>query len=244
MGPLADDMGGFMPRKPLEGTTPSERSSHDHWVGVPVFARHLQQSPTKRRTQQKRRKQAAKATGSAQRRAASASSSVAALASGIGKQSAQASGIVTRMGGDAPSGSGRKPRARPQRGDAQKQHSGIRDKTLPLALTQRIVIHSAKGTINIMNNDFFSRRKNHSLVKEQVAHMLTVTMLFTVLGGIAVLLDLASMQIRQMGVTDFTSKAIELTSHAMLLIDLTLFGLYILKTSFALVIDIFERRPH
>ncbi len=101
MGPLADDMGGFMPRKPLEGTTPSERSSHDHWVGVPVFARHLQQSPTKRRTQQKRRKQAAKATGSAQRRAASASSSVAALASGIGKQSAQASGIVTRMGGDA-----------------------------------------------------------------------------------------------------------------------------------------------
>ena len=95
-----------------------------------------------------------------------------------------------------------------------------------------------------MNNDFFSRRKNHSLVKEQVAHMLTVTMLFTVLGGIAVLLDLASIQIRQMGVTDFTSKAIELTSHAMLLIDLTLFGLYILKTSFALVIDIFERRPH
>ena len=85
MGPLADDMGGFMPRKPLEGTTPSERSSHDHWVGVPVFVRHLQQSPTKRRTQQKRRKQAAKATGSAQRRAASASSSVAALASGIGQ---------------------------------------------------------------------------------------------------------------------------------------------------------------
>ena len=90
-----------------------------------------------------------------------------------------------------------------------------------------------------MNNDFIRRRKNHSLVKEQVTHMLTVTMLLTVLG--AVLLDLASIQIRQMGVTDFNSKAIELTSHAMLLIDLTLFGLYILKTSSVLVIDIFKR---
>jgi len=93
-----------------------------------------------------------------------------------------------------------------------------------------------------MNNDFFNRRANHSLVKEQLTHMLTMTMLFMVLGGIAVSLDLAVVQIQLIGVTDFTSKAIELTSHAMLLIDLTLFGLYTLKTSFVLVTDIFKRR--
>ena len=107
---------------------------------------------------------------------------------------------------------------------------------------QGIVIHSTKGTINIMSNDFFNHGENHSLVKEQVTHMLTVTMLFTLLVGIAVLLDLAAIQIRQLGVTDFTSKAIELTSHAMLIIDLILFGLYSLKTSVVLVNDIFEKR--
>jgi hypothetical protein len=93
-----------------------------------------------------------------------------------------------------------------------------------------------------MNNDFFNRRANHSLVKEQLTHMLTMTMLFMILGGIAVSLDLAVVQIQRIGVTDFTSKAIELTSHAMLLIDLTLFGLYTLKTSFVLVTDIFKSR--
>ena len=93
-----------------------------------------------------------------------------------------------------------------------------------------------------MRNDFFNRRESHSLVKAQVAHMLTVTMLFTLLAGIAVFLDLAAIQIRQLSATDFTSRAIELTSHAMLLIDITLFGLYSLKTSVVLVMDIFERR--
>lgn len=93
-----------------------------------------------------------------------------------------------------------------------------------------------------MSNDFFNHGENHPLVKEQVTHMLTVTMLFTLLVGIAVLLDLAAIQIRQLGVTDFTSKAIELTSHAMLIIDLILFGLYSLKTSVVLVNDIFEKR--
>lgn len=62
---------------------------------------------------------------------------------------------------------------------------------------------------------------NHnSMVKDQLIHMLLGTLIFVVLGAIAVGLDLAAAKVKELGVSPFTSSAIEHTAHGMLILDL------------------------
>lgn len=75
---------------------------------------------------------------------------------------------------------------------------------------------------------------HNGLVKEQLLHLLFGTIIFVVLGGVAVALDLAAGAIKQLGVSAFTHQAIELTAHAMLLLDLVLFVVYLASSSWAL----------
>lgn len=82
---------------------------------------------------------------------------------------------------------------------------------------------------------------NHNgLVKEQLLHMLFGTTIFVVLGGLAVSLDLAAAWVAALHVSEFTHKAIELTAHAMLLLDVALFALYLGRTSVGLVREMFK----
>ena len=82
---------------------------------------------------------------------------------------------------------------------------------------------------------------NHNdMVKEQLLHLLFGTIIFVVLGGIAIALDLAATGVLMLGVSDFTHKAIELAAHGMLVLDLVLFGLYLARTSFVLAKEIFK----
>lgn len=75
----------------------------------------------------------------------------------------------------------------------------------------------------------------HSMVKEQLLHMVFGTITFVVLGAIAVGLDLAAAWIARLGVSSFTHTAIEIAAHSLLAIDLLLFALYTAKSSFELV---------
>lgn len=80
----------------------------------------------------------------------------------------------------------------------------------------------------------------NALFKEQLLHMLFGTLIFVVLGSIAVALDLASSAVEHLGVTAFTHHAVELTAHAMLALDLVLFVLYLAKSSWLLVKETFQ----
>ncbi len=75
----------------------------------------------------------------------------------------------------------------------------------------------------------------NALFKEQLLHMLFGTLIFVVLGGIAVALDLAASAVERLGVSPFTHAAVELTAHTMLTLDLVLFGLYLAKSSWLVV---------
>lgn len=70
--------------------------------------------------------------------------------------------------------------------------------------------------------------------------MLFGTIIFTVLGGIAVSLDLAAAAVKLLGVSNFTSSAIEFTAHGMLVLDLLLFVLYLARTSWTLCKEMFK----
>lgn len=75
----------------------------------------------------------------------------------------------------------------------------------------------------------------NALFKEQLLHMLFGTLIFVVLGGIAVALDLTAYAVERLGVSPFTHAAVELTAHAMLALDLILFALYLAKSSWLVV---------
>lgn len=81
---------------------------------------------------------------------------------------------------------------------------------------------------------------HHKLLKEQLLHMLFGTLIFIVLGAIAVALDLAARGIVSLGVSSFTHHAIEYTAHALLVVDLVLFLVYILKSSVDLVKEMLQ----
>jgi hypothetical protein len=81
---------------------------------------------------------------------------------------------------------------------------------------------------------------HNQMVKEQLLHMLFGTLIFVVLGAIAVGLDLASAGVATLGVSEFTSQAIEKAAHGMLLLDLVLFGLYLVRSSIILVKEMFK----
>lgn len=81
---------------------------------------------------------------------------------------------------------------------------------------------------------------HHGMVKEQLLHMLFGTVIFVVIGAIAVGLDLAASAIKSLGVSAFTSTAIEFTAHGMLIVDLVLFVLYLARSSWALCKEMFK----
>jgi hypothetical protein len=75
----------------------------------------------------------------------------------------------------------------------------------------------------------------NEIVKEQLIHILVGTLLFLALAAIAVLLDLASILVASLGVSEFTQKALEYTAHGMLAVDLALFLVYLGASSWQLV---------
>ena len=80
---------------------------------------------------------------------------------------------------------------------------------------------------------------HNQIVKEQLLHMLSGTVIFVILGSIAVVLDIAGdMLVSVPGVSSFTHHAIETTAHVMLVLDLALFVSYLYKTSIALLKEI------
>lgn len=81
---------------------------------------------------------------------------------------------------------------------------------------------------------------HNGMLKEQLLHILFGTIIFIVLGGIAVALDLAAAGVAQLGVSDFTHKAIAITAHGMLVLDLVLFALYLGRSSYILVWEMFK----
>lgn len=70
--------------------------------------------------------------------------------------------------------------------------------------------------------------------------MLFGTMIFIVLGAIAVGLDLAAAGVLKLGVSAFTHRAIEIAAHSMMVVDLVLFALYLVRSSTTLVKEMFK----
>lgn len=66
------------------------------------------------------------------------------------------------------------------------------------------------------------------------------TVIFTVLGALAVGLDLASQWVMTLGVTPFTYNAISYVAHGLMVLDILLFLGYLLKSSWDLLKEIFK----
>lgn len=81
---------------------------------------------------------------------------------------------------------------------------------------------------------------NNQIVKEQLVHLLFGTLIFIALASVAVGLDLAAAYVAQLGVSEFTHDALEYTAHGMLALDLVLFLIYLLTSSFRLVMEMFK----
>jgi hypothetical protein len=76
---------------------------------------------------------------------------------------------------------------------------------------------------------------HNEIVKEQLLHMLSATAIFIVLGAIAVGLDAGADAVASVqGVSAFTHYAIEITAHVMLVLDLSLFAVYLYTSSVSL----------
>lgn len=77
---------------------------------------------------------------------------------------------------------------------------------------------------------------NHNrIIKEQILHIVFGALFFIFIGLFAIGLDLASRYAKQIGVTAFTSQALELSAHAILVLDLVLFFIYLIVASIELV---------
>jgi hypothetical protein len=76
---------------------------------------------------------------------------------------------------------------------------------------------------------------HNRVIKEQILHIVFGAAFFVIIGAVAVALDLASGFVKGMGATPFTSQALELSAHAVLLLDLVLFFVYLVVTSIELV---------
>lgn len=78
------------------------------------------------------------------------------------------------------------------------------------------------------------------LIREQILHMLFGTVIFIVLGGLAVGLDLAAQWVKTLGVTAFTYNSISYVAHGLMALDIALFLGYLLKSSWDLLKEIFK----
>jgi hypothetical protein len=73
------------------------------------------------------------------------------------------------------------------------------------------------------------------IAREQLLHLVFGSVFFISIAGFAVGLDLAAGWVKRIGVTPFTSTALELSAHALLVMDLVLFFSYILRAGVELV---------
>lgn len=78
------------------------------------------------------------------------------------------------------------------------------------------------------------------VAKEQILHLVFGAFFFVVILLFAVGLDLASGFVKKLGVTDFTSQALELSAHALMVLDLVLFFVYLVASSVELVKGMFK----
>lgn len=78
------------------------------------------------------------------------------------------------------------------------------------------------------------------MVREQFLHVFFAALTFSFIAAVAVGLDLASIWIGTLGVSEFTKGVIYYASHALLAVDIALFALYLLKTSIDLIRGLFS----
>lgn len=76
---------------------------------------------------------------------------------------------------------------------------------------------------------------HNRVAKEQILHLFFGAAFVTIIGLFAVGLDLASGFVKGLGVTAFTSHALEFSAHAVMVLDLVLFFIYLIVTSIELV---------
>jgi len=81
---------------------------------------------------------------------------------------------------------------------------------------------------------------HNQIVKEQLWHLLVGTVMFVILASIAVALDLASVYVAGLGVSNFTHKTLEYTAHLMLVVDVVLFLVYLASSSWQLLKEIIK----
>ena len=76
---------------------------------------------------------------------------------------------------------------------------------------------------------------HHKVAKEQLLHLVFGAAFFLVIGILAVSLDLLAAWTIKFGVSQFTASTLGWTSHAMLILDLVLFFIYLIATSIDLI---------
>lgn len=81
---------------------------------------------------------------------------------------------------------------------------------------------------------------HNKVVKEQILHLIFGAAFVVIIGAFAVGLDLASSFVKSLGVTAFTSQALEFSAHAVMVLDLVLFFVYLIATSVELVKGMFK----
>ncbi|TAM08911.1 MAG: hypothetical protein EPN72_15160 [Nevskiaceae bacterium] len=73
------------------------------------------------------------------------------------------------------------------------------------------------------------------LAKEQLIHIVLGSVFFVLIAVAAVALDLLAKWVGTLGVDSFTTGALEIAAHVLLVIDLVLFFVYIFSTSMGLI---------
>jgi hypothetical protein len=81
---------------------------------------------------------------------------------------------------------------------------------------------------------------HHVSLKDQVAHILSGTLIFIIIGAISVLLDLAASWVKSIGVTEFTHYVLTQTAHGLLILDTGLFLIYIFTSGIQLAKGMFK----
>ncbi len=76
---------------------------------------------------------------------------------------------------------------------------------------------------------------HNKVAKEHILHLVFGALFVLIIGIFAVGLDLAATGVRSLGVSSFTSNALEFAAHAVLVLDLVLFFVYLVVTSIELI---------
>jgi len=82
--------------------------------------------------------------------------------------------------------------------------------------------------------------ERESVVVQQLIHMALGTLIFVVLAGLAIGLDLAGQWVARLGVSSFVSDTLVLVSHVLFILDLVLFAAYLLKSSIEFLKELFS----